>query len=374
VTEPLYRKIHTELREKIVKGEYPPGAKLPSEKELCQQYDTSRITSRRVMEMLADEGLIVRQPGRGSFVADPLPEDGQSSSSQVNDKKLIGFVITDFSASFGTELISGAERTTTSHGAFLVLRRSFGVPEKEEKAIEELLQLGVDGLLILPAQAEHFSTKILQLVIDRFPLVLVDRDLKGIAATSVRTDNVAGALCGVRYLLEHGHRHIGLASPPPMESTTIEDRINGFVQAHAEAGVAFDQEHWLQVTSTLPGSFYDDNIESDVESIKAHFEKHPELTAVFAIEYNIALLVAEAAKRLGLRIPEDLSIVCFDSPDVGIEDHRFTHLLQDQEGMGRFAVESLLAMIRGDDAPKKVLLDAKLVEGLSTKSPSMVHS
>ena len=236
MTEPLYRKIHTELREKIVKGEYQPGAKLPSEKDLCEQYSISRITSRRVMEMLADEGLIVRQPGRGSFVTEQLPAE-QSSAATLGDKTLIGFVITDFNASFGTELISGVERAVAANGAFLVLRRSFGVPDKEEKAIEELLQLGVDGLLVLPAQAEHFSNKILQLVIDNFPLVLVDRDLKGVAATSVSSDNISGALLGVQYLLQCGHRHIGLVSPPPVESTTIEDRIMGFVRAHAEAGV-----------------------------------------------------------------------------------------------------------------------------------------
>ncbi len=368
MTEPLYRKIHTELREKIVKGEYQPGAKLPSEKDLCEQYSISRITSRRVMEMLADEGLIVRQPGRGSFVTEQLPAE-QSSAATLGDKTLIGFVITDFNASFGTELISGVERAVAANGAFLVLRRSFGVPDKEEKAIEELLQLGVDGLLVLPAQAEHFSNKILQLVIDNFPLVLVDRDLKGVAATSVSSDNISGALLGVQYLLQCGHRHIGLVSPPPVESTTIEDRIMGFVRAHAEAGVAFDRDHWIDVTSTLPGSFYDDNIENDIESIKLHLEEHPEITALFAIEYNIALLVVEAAKRLGRAVPRDLSVVCFDSPDVGIEEHRFTHLIQDQEAMGQFALEALLTMIRGGEAPKKIVVDAKLVEGLSTRCP-----
>lgn len=366
MTEPMYRQIYTELRGQIMDGQYPPGAKLPSEKELCEQYDISRITSRRVMEMLADEGLIVRQPGRGSFVAEEVSVQ-QLSAISLKEKTLIGFVITDFDASFGTKLISGVERAAARQGAFLVLKRSFGIPDKEEKAIEELLDLGVTGLLVLPAQAEHFSDKILQLVIDRFPLVLVDRDLKGVATTSVSSDNVGGALLGVKYLLNCGHKHIGLVSPPSMESTTIEDRIMGFVHAHAEAGVAFNKEHWINVTSTLPGSFYDDNIETDIENIKLHLEAHPELTALFAIEYNIALLIVEAAKRLGRAIPADLSVVCFDSPDVDIEEHRFTHLEQDQEKMGQLAVDALLTMIQGGEAPEKISIDAKLIEGISTK-------
>ena len=64
----MYKKIYDDLLEAIEKGIYPPGSKLPSEKELMEQYNVSRITSKKALEMLADRNIIVRMPGKGSFV------------------------------------------------------------------------------------------------------------------------------------------------------------------------------------------------------------------------------------------------------------------------------------------------------------------
>lgn len=66
---PLYFRIEETLRERILSGELGPGAQLPSETELARHYDTTRVTVRQAMTRLLYDGLIVRQRGRGSFVA-----------------------------------------------------------------------------------------------------------------------------------------------------------------------------------------------------------------------------------------------------------------------------------------------------------------
>lgn len=63
----MYKKIYDDLLEAIEKGIYSPGSKLPSEKELMEQYNVSRITSKKALEMLADQNIIVRMPGKGSL-------------------------------------------------------------------------------------------------------------------------------------------------------------------------------------------------------------------------------------------------------------------------------------------------------------------
>ncbi len=69
-TTPLYQSVETDLRARIQRGEYQPGATLPTEEALCRTYGVSRITVRRALDVLSQQGLIVRRRGAGSFVAE----------------------------------------------------------------------------------------------------------------------------------------------------------------------------------------------------------------------------------------------------------------------------------------------------------------
>jgi GntR family transcriptional regulator, arabinose operon transcriptional repressor len=368
-SRPIYERIYETLREEILQRKYNIGDRVPSEKELADEYNVSRITSKKALEMLAEVGLIVRKPGRGSFVAEEggAVIDAESSDDR-NRHTMIGLVMTDFGNTFGTEMIYGMERSSADNDSFLVLRRSFGVPENEEKAIRAFLDLGVDGIIVLPAQGEFYNAEILKLVIQQFPLVLVDRHLKGVAAASISTDNISAARMGADYLLDLGHKQICLLTPPPMDTTAVEDRIEGFVRAHAERGVIVDRSLWLdEITSTLPNSFHQPNMDKDIQMIEDHLRSNPQITALFAIEYNIALLAKAAVEQMGLQIPADISIICFDSPPTTLSSgYRFTHLIQDEEEIGKLAIENVLKLKRGEKVSNKTSLDAKLIIGDST--------
>ncbi|QDH23026.1 GntR family transcriptional regulator [Saccharibacillus brassicae] len=375
---PMYEKIFNETRSLIETGVYRSGDKIPSEKELADAYNVSRITSKKALDLLAAEGAIVRMPGRGSFVSPDSPDGprpGRAASAQTAERavpaakeKMIGLVLTDFSASYGTRLLYSMEEFTRKNDCFLVLRRTFGDQASEESAIQKMRGLGVDGLIVFPAQGEYFNAEILKLVIAEFPLVLIDRKLKGVAAASISTDNAEAAALAVNHLFELGHRNIALLSPPPRDTTAIEERIEGFVRAHADCGIAADRGLWMNdITATLPDAFYASNIEQEIQRIAEHLESHPDITAFFAIEYYIALLAKAAAERLGKKVPQDLSIVCFDSPTLNVgEGYLFTHIRQKEEEMGRLAIESVLGILAGTQPAAEVRLPAELVPGSST--------
>lgn len=355
--------IYDDIKKSIQQGKYKPGSKIPSEKEFARQWHVSVITPRKALSMLRDEGFIIRQAGRGSFVQETISDDVQS----IKKRPMIGVVFTDFNDSFGRGLLNGIEQGIEDEANFL-FRRSFGHPEKEEQIIKEFLELGVDGFIILPAHATHLNHAILQLVLDGFPLVLIDRYLKGVGATAVGTNNIKAAKQGAEYLFDSGHEDILVLSTPPSYAIVIEERINGILQAFQERNISTQQLIIdNEIISTLPNALNEKNVALDVKRIKEHIKNNPDKTAIFAIEYNIALLAKLAIKDLGLNCPDDISILCFDSPQYNIGDFSFTHLIQDQKSIGKLAVKKVLKTLSTSNQKEITLLDAKLIEGESVK-------
>lgn len=382
---PMYKRIYEAVKEQIRNGIYETGQRVPSEKELAAEFGVSRITSKKALQLLVEDRLIFRQPGRGSFVSGGSQEpvshllfNGEEERPSQDKKVLLGFIITDFDYSFGTELIKGIDLACKEHGCFYTMRRSFGVPANEEVIIKEFLDLGVDGILVLPAQGEFYSEEILRLVINRFPLVIVDRQLKKVAATCVSTNNIAAAKLAAEYLMDLGHRHIGLLSPPPIGSSSIEDRLEGFRRAHVDRGMQMEEElSILGLTGTLSALNRSSGnpIQRDIQLIQEHLIQNPRLTAYFALEYDIALRAKAAIEQLHLSVPEDISIICFDSPpDTYGNGFCFAHIRQNEEEMGRLAVDYTLKLLKGEKVANKTALDASLIIGNSTSKVRKVEN
>lgn len=365
--QPLYLKLYNSLYDKIVSGEYSEGEKLPTEKELAEQFNVSNITSKKSLEMLADNGMIKRVPGKGSFVIKSTVDNKVSVQKSKSNSPIIGVVLSDFSESYGTNLLSGIEEEASKNNCFIIPKRSYGKQELENDAIDSLVDMGVDGIIVMPVHGEHYNPKILKLIIDGYPLVLMDCDLKGIQAAFVGTDNVDAAKMATDYLLEHGHRKISFVSTNPKDTTAIEDRIKGFIISYAEHGVKVNETIWeTNLVSTLPGMDTESNIEADCGKIKKMIINNPDITCIFVTEYNLALLVMRALKHLNKAVPEDISILCFDGPYNNIGEYFFTHIRQKEKQIGCTSVQFVLNLIRGEIVDK-TYLKAILVTGQSVR-------
>ena len=84
-TIPLYSRVATIIQHKIVSGQYAPGERIPTEDELVSQFGVSKITIRNALSLLETESLIVRIRGKGTFVADHIPEIRQSVHTNLNE-------------------------------------------------------------------------------------------------------------------------------------------------------------------------------------------------------------------------------------------------------------------------------------------------
>ena len=375
---PLYAQIYTHLIEEIRAGLLLPGDRVPTEKELAKQFGVSRITSKRALEELVRVNVVQRMRGKGTFVADILPDLSRIDQSALEGEDTVDdrngveapsvcLLMPDFSNAYGLKLVYTIEAALSAHGAFLVLKRTYGKREEEQQAIHRFVRSGGTGLIIMPVHGEFYNEEILRLALEGYPLVTIDRYLKGIATCAVYTDNTQAAYDLTTYLLDRGHEHIAFLSPPREGTSSIEERFDGFNAALAARGVApRPQASLMNLFSTLPQSFHGDKILTDEEKIRTFLVRMPEITAFVAVEYNIALILAEVLTSLGKRVPDDCAIVCFDSPDDPFGPPAFTHIEQDETSMGQIAVDLLLAQLRGKEVPARTAVPFQLVEGRST--------
>lgn len=114
---------------------------------------------------------------------------------------------------------------------------------------------------------------------------------------------------------------------------------------------------------------YEQNNKSTItQLIKGHLQSHKDITAIFAVHYNIAVLVRIAALELNLSIPEDVSIICFDSPERSINNsYEFTYIKQGEREMGEKAMDAIVSLIEGKDYPEKTIIETILKNGKSTR-------
>ncbi|MFG1813371.1 GntR family transcriptional regulator [Kribbella sp. NPDC049174] len=356
----LYEQLSTHVLEQIRRGALRPGDRVPSEMELATQFEVSRITSKRALEVLREAGLVERIRGRGTFVVRNLPDltgvtvplKGRVPRPK-HEARSVAFVVPDMSEAYGLDLLNAIEERCAEHGAHLVVRRTHGRQSDEEKAVDSLVSTGeVDGLIVFPVHGDFYNASLLRQVLDGYPVVLVDRHLSGIPVAAVHTDNVAASRALTSRLLDRGHRHIAFVSPPPVNTSSIEDRLEGFRTAFAGRGQAYEL---TELRSTLPGSTTTESIRADVDVIRAFRERVPDVTAYVACEYNLARMVDRALNG-------EQVVACFDSPGDSIGGPPYLHVRQNQREMGRRAVDLLLAQLRGESVPNLSIVPFELVD------------
>ncbi|MCL2377652.1 MAG: GntR family transcriptional regulator [Defluviitaleaceae bacterium] len=366
-TTPLYLQIYKRLRDDILANKYSAGKRLPTEKEICQTYYVSRITAKKALNQLAEENLIVRIKGKGSFVLGTYNQGTWVTERQ----KVLGLIMPDFEDTYGREIFFSIEKQCRKVGVQFIFSCSEGVQHLEAQALDDMLDFDVLGILIMPVHGVYYSTKILKLVLDGFPIVLIDRDLRGIPSHFVGTDNVAAAEVATDYLIQMGHKKICVYSPPYDKTSSLEDRINGIQQSIQKNNLGMGTFCFFsQLLYSLPQNRNHETFVKDKEAVKLHLAENPDITAAFALEYNSAVTIRAAAEELGLGVPDALSIICFDSP---LKDYLFctppfTHMRQKQEEIGERAVDLVLSLAEGKTGNRimKINLPTVFVPGRST--------
>ncbi|HEY5583078.1 MAG TPA: GntR family transcriptional regulator [Ruminiclostridium sp.] len=362
--EPLYLQVYNDLLKDIESGKFISGGTIPSEKELTKQFEVSRITVKKALEKLALDGYISRMRGKGTFVNQNAQKEA-NKNLHIMKGKFIGVIFNNITSAYGIGIFNGIETASLKNGYFIIPRRSLDIITEEDRAIDELLELGVQGLIIEPVHGVYYSSKILRLILDGFPIVFIDRELRGVQSSVVCSDNVKAGECAMDYLLNLGHRKTCIITSLPKDTSSIDDRLKGVERSYAKHNIIPDKTLWIE--SIISNK---DKIEEQSEFIKNFLLENKNITSVFALEYDLGILALNAITSIGKNVPNDISIISFDgpsNPNNCIDNYGITHVRQQQSKMGDLATELLINKINGANENKKILLDTEIIEGFSTK-------
>lgn len=342
--EKLYQKIFDDLEGQIVSKQYTVGSTLPSVVSLSKKYDVSEITVKHALNNLKDQGYIIRKPKLGSKVISNEQAIMKALPSNKHDTVYVGVIFPKIDSIFGIDILNGVLDAAPEEFE-IIIKKTDGNEATENQVIEDIVATGIQGLILLPSSSEFMPPALLQLIASGFPVVLVDRTFPGIPVNTVTIDNANSAWKATNCLFSNGHKNIGFVTSS-YKISTIDERQRGFTQAYATKNIYLNSELICHVTSS-DYSNEKDILSKDKAKIKNFIKDHPEITAILATEYHTAELISEVCEDLKIKIPEDISLICYDYPNGKLINQSFvvTHIEQDQRMLGERSVQILHDLI-----------------------------
>ncbi|TDQ37688.1 GntR family transcriptional regulator [Aureibacillus halotolerans] len=359
MNKPLYQMIYEKVKHEIKTGKYDVGHQIPTEKQLMELFDVSRLTAKNAMNLLVEEGWITRIPGKGSFVSEEV-------KGKIVTKKsdLVGVILAGFSDSYGAELLRATISYLNEKGFQCILKISNESQELETEYLNELISLGVRGIIILPVQAEYHNQALLKITLSNFPIVLMDRKLFGLSVPYVGSNNKAIANQMVNKLIELGHQNISVVSHKHLNNSSVSDRIEGIKEAYYNNTMVLDNSMWLlNLETSYSNRINEACLERDFESIHKKIKEHQNITCFFALDYFSGQIVWNALSKLGKKIPEDYSLIGFDGPVDHSLTTSFSRIIQNQEAIAKHAVDLLAQLVHSIEVDKKeVIVEARFID------------
>lgn len=290
------------------------------------------------------------------------PLNHTQSRNNFGRTNSIGIVAPYISRWYFAQVISGAEQALREAGLDLLLYNFSQMKGRERLFQHQLLKGRVDALIVisLPPTEEEFDS-MLNLGI---PVSLVGMHRQN--CSSVAIDDVAASRTATQHLVNQGHKKIGLMSgrpDDPFNFSVPQDRRKGFLQALSANGL-----EWVP-SREVHGDFTMNTASRAMDDLLARPDRP---TAIFCESDEMAFGAMQAARRHGLKVPDDISIVGFDGHEMS-EYSDLTTIEQPVPLMGEMAAWSIMERLRKPNAePHSLVLPTTLVVRNSTRrlSPS----
>ena len=331
-------------------------------KDIARELGTSVATVSRALKdsprISAEQRQRIQQYAREhNFTPNVLAESLRLS--RVHPQKLIGVIVPELVHYYFATILKGIEEEAEARGYRIMVAQSGEHYEREVRLCQSFYENKVCGIIVSQAkdtrQYDHFQ----RLIDAGVPIVFYDRICTGVNASRVVVDDYMGAFKAVSYLIETGCRRIAFFGAS-MNLEISKNRFNGYKDALLRHGLPFDErltrvcDNRSNAELTTP-TLFDGNS-----------NEYPD--AFFAINDDTAVGILSTVKRMGMRVPEDISICGFTNSDRATScDPQLTTVEQYGVRVGEEACNILIGHAEGsipmDHVERRVIRTHLIIRG-----------
>ena len=264
--------------------------------------------------------------------------------SRVQPMKVIGVIVPELVHYYFMTILKGIEEEAEAHGYRVMVAQSGEQYEREVRLCRSFYENKVCGIIVSQAKDTHQYEHFQRLIDSGVPLVFYDRICTGVNASRVVVDDYMGAFNAVSHLIQTGCRRIAYFGAQ-MNLEIAKNRFNGYKDALLKHGLPFDE----RLTR-----FCDNRADAELMTPEL-FEGDYYPDAFFAVNDDTAIGILYTVKRMGLRVPDDISICGFTNGERALAtDPMLTTVEQRGVQVGHEAASILIDKVEGAIPQEKV--------------------
>ncbi len=344
-----YQEVIDWIQCQVSSGAIAPGQKIPSENELCSQFNISRQTARHAIGVLVQEGILTAERGSGTYVTDERVRGGE--------RNRIAVVTTYVDSYIFPKTIQGIETKLRELGYSMQVFFTNNSSVREREVLQDIIDKDeVAGIILeptrsaLPSPNSGLFKKITSM---KIPVLFINSYYSEMTGTKnlptdsdiddeytpiphVSMNDKGSAYKAVQSLIDKGHKKIGCVLK--LDDRQGIDRYSGYQEAISRSGLTAEDSLtiWLDTEDLSHPEFVKDKIRSRLS----------ECTAVFCYNDQVSVMVMQILEESGISIPDDISIVSMDDSDLA----RFARppidsIPHPKEKLGERAAENLVRLI-----------------------------
>ncbi len=332
--KPIYIQLVEQLRQRILSGELSPGFKFPPAAELATQLNVNRLTLRKSLQVLEEQHFLVQLHGRGTFVTYQNPQKNYKIGVIVFKNLSLDRLITD---PYFNQVLLGISSLSNDYPHLSI--STLAISEKDCVSVLQQKLSNCDGIII-PGGTQEQIDRLLTSKIPLHPMAFLgSRNQKILDAGHISIDLVSGSLeIALNHLIALGHRRIAYCGPD-LATHHFRERNASFKEFQMKYHLPNPPEYYY----IWHGNFF----RYPREYCRRLMRSAQAPTAI--ISGSMATGLLQGALSLGLKIPDELSIIGYDGPPDGI----ITKLEQPVFKMARHAGLTLLNILNTGKIPAK---------------------
>ncbi|MCR5451350.1 MAG: GntR family transcriptional regulator [Lachnospiraceae bacterium] len=355
-----YQVITDWLQSQIDNKVYNSGDRIPSENELCKQFSMSRSTVRRAIFELEKEGIVTKVKGSGTYVG--------ATSHVLRDKQYqrIAVISTYIDSYIFPHILKGIEKVLSNFGYQMQLSVTNDRVADEERILKDIISVDhYDGIIVEPTTSSLPSPNLdlyREIFSKHIPVIFFNANYKDLYIDTpsgpsippcVRLDDEDAGEKATNYLINKGHRKI--AGIFRLDDGQGQLRYAGYIKALKAADITLLPQLcvWLDTYSIRHLGEMKDYL----------FSRLSDASAIFCYNDEVADSVISMALEMGIRIPEDISIISIDDSELAQRcEVPFTSVSHPKKELGERVAGNLLSMREGAFFDASYLYKGEIIE------------